>query len=184
MALELEHLTEPVASVLADFGEIRLPLVKSELREHPKLRWFAEQRPESLFPETRHAAAAFSGLMLLLGGWRECHETAQDLASAEGSYWHAIAHRIEPDFWNSGYWFRRVGKHPIFEKLRDGAASLADGTSGANWKVGDVWDPLAFVKLCEELLGKRHDSRHQLAWAVQALEWELLFTWCAAPERF
>ena len=35
--------------------------------------------------------------MLLLGDWERSHELSQDNPSREGSYWHAIAHRIEPD---------------------------------------------------------------------------------------
>ena len=42
----------------------------------------------------------------------------------------------------AAYWFRRVGKHPIFPHLRDAAAELG-------WRVKDKWDPFAFIDYCE-----------------------------------
>ena len=60
---------------------------------------------------------------------------AQDLETQEGSYWHAIVHRQEPDAGNSGYWFRQVGKHPIFPALRARAAEIGVefGDAGIRW---------------------------------------------------
>src|SRR5260370_34987403 len=55
----------------------------------------------------------------------ESHALSQDLHTPEGSYWHGILHRREPDFDNAKYWFRKVGTHPIFGPLRDEAARLA-----------------------------------------------------------
>src|SRR4051812_18230444 len=50
-----------------------------------------------LFPNARYAAASHAGLLLLLRCWDKSHQISQNLSSAEGSYWHALAHRIEPD---------------------------------------------------------------------------------------
>lgn len=181
MPVDLRYLTEPVAAVLADWREPELPLLKSELRAHPKLEWFAGQPSAHLFPDAREAGCAQSGLLLLLGGWEQCHEAAQNVEGSTGSYWHAIAHRMEPDFPNSGYWFRRVGTHPIFEPLRDSAATIADATADENWSVPEVWDPIVFLRLYEEACKRKGSARHRLAEDIQALEWRLLFEWCAAP---
>jgi hypothetical protein len=68
-------------------------------------------------------AGAFSpkgceaGLWLHYGCWDEAHQVAQELNTAEGSYWHAIVHRREPDPGNSAYWFRQTGKHPVREAV-------------------------------------------------------------------
>ena len=63
-----------------------------------------------------------AGLFLHLGCWKEAHEVAQDIDTQDGSYWHAIVHRLEPDASNAAYWFRRVGSHPTFPALRARAA--------------------------------------------------------------
>jgi len=47
----------------------------------------------------------------------ESHEIVQNVHSHEGSFWHAILHRQEPDSGNAAYWFRRVGAHKIFRDL-------------------------------------------------------------------
>jgi hypothetical protein len=123
-----------------------------------------------LFPRARAAEAAFAGLQLYFGCWEEAHETAQNIATPEGSYWHAIVHRQEPDAWNSDYWFRQLRHHTIFPALRDAAASLAVD-------FGPEWRPGAFIKFCEQASPGSEMERQ--AMAVQLAEWQLLFDYCA-----
>ena len=52
-----------------------------------------------------------SGMFLYFSCLDEAHRIAQDISAPEGSYWHAIMHRQEPDPGNSAYWFRSVGRH-------------------------------------------------------------------------
>lgn len=58
-----------------------------------------------------------TGLWLRCGFWTEAHEVAQDLHTPTGSYWHAILHRQEPDEFNAGYWFRKIGSHPVLLQM-------------------------------------------------------------------
>ncbi|MBI5282466.1 MAG: hypothetical protein HY858_12345 [Candidatus Solibacter usitatus] len=81
--------------------------------------------PASWFAGARSPQGALAGLWLYFSRFEECHALAQDLHTAEGSYWHAILHRQEPDGWNAGYWFRKAGSHPIHPPLRERAAHLA-----------------------------------------------------------
>src|SRR5438477_5357823 len=90
--------------------------VSTEAREELK-RWTAQ----SLFPRANSPEGAMSGLYLYFSCLDEAHSIAQNLESADGSFWHGIMHRQEPDAGNSAYWFRRVGKHPIFPALREEA---------------------------------------------------------------
>jgi hypothetical protein len=116
-------------------------------------------------------AACQSGLWLAFDFLDEAHSLAQDIPTAEGSYWHGIMHRREPDASNAAYWFRRVGEHPIFAALHKEAQDLGMRSgSGA-------WDPYAFIDLCEKHRGSGTEEEMLLR-RVQRREWELLFEWC------
>jgi hypothetical protein len=117
------------------------------------------------------ARACLAGLWLYHDYLDESHTISQDLPSAEGSFWHAIMHRREPDAGNSKYWWRRVGDHPVFPTLAVEAARLGYPAGGAGW------DPYEFVDFCERCRG-HGDEREALAKQVAQREWELLFDWC------
>ena len=110
------------------------------------------------------AQACHSGLWLLHNYLDDSHDISQDLHTPEGSYWHAIMHRREPDPSNSKYWFRRVGQHPVLHQLKLEAVNLGY----------DYTTPEAFVDYCESV----RDRNDDLAIQVQRLEWDLLFFWC------
>lgn len=129
-----------------------------------------------LFPNGRAPEAALSGLYLYFGCWKEAHQIAQDIATAEGSYWHGIVHRQEPDAGNAGYWFRQVGRHAIYPELREKAANL-----GVDF--GSAWNPIMFIDFCEQARRAAGSKLEQQALAVQRLEWQLLFDYCATVSR-
>ena len=113
------------------------------------------------------ARACHSGLWLYHDGLDESHTISQDLTTAEGSFWHAIMHRREPDAWNSKYWWRRVGPHPVLDQLRQRFPEL-----GYTYTT-----PESFVDFCEQVRGSGTEQE-TLARQVQLLEWQLLFDWC------
>jgi hypothetical protein len=125
------------------------------------------------------ATACRAGLWLYHDYLDEAHALSQDLHTTNGSYWHALMHRREPDFGNSKYWFRQVGDHPVYESLRQAAADLAENAPprGAFFLRQAAWDPFAFVDLCEASFDLKADC-HDLCRQVQRLEWELLFAYC------
>jgi len=125
-----------------------------------------------LFPKSRAPEAAVSGLYLYFGCWTEAHETAQDIATPEGSYWHAMVHRQEPDAGNSAYWFRQVGAHTIYPALRDTAAEIG-------FDVGPRWKPEVFIEFCERARQTPGSELERQAREVQRAEWQLLFDHCA-----
>lgn len=134
---------------------------------------------EQLFEgcEVCDAAAAeccVAGLWLWNNGLDESHRISQSLETAEGSYWHGIMHRREPDPGNAKYWFRLVGRHPVFPRLAEVAAGLADGTGFAG--PADSWNPAAFIDWsCSVAAGSTDEKK---AREIAAAEWRLLFAHC------
>jgi hypothetical protein len=114
-----------------------------------------------------------AGLYLFAGFWEEAHETAQAIETPEGSYWHAIVHRQEPDAGNASYWFRRVGQHAIFPALARRAAEIDSAFQGR-------WDPYAFIDYCERA-AREGGELERRAIAIQQEEWDLLLDWCLKP---
>lgn len=108
-----------------------------------------------------------AGLWLYFDFLDESHEISQGIETPDGSFWHAIMHRREPDAENSKYWWRRVGQHPVLDSLRDQTPGL-----GYTYTT-----PQAFVDFCEHVRGTG-SADEELARRVQGVEWELLFDWC------
>jgi hypothetical protein len=127
------------------------------------------------------AKACLAALWLYHNYLEKSHEISQSIDTQEGSYWHGIMHRREPDFQNSKYWFRRVGRHPIFKPLHIEAKELALGSDiheSAEFLLKQPgWDPIAFIDLCEACIKKRSPDE-ALCRQIQQREWELLFDYC------
>ena len=169
---------ETVQELLQKYSGPVLPLTKTGKCNKPDASSILGVSPNQLFPGGRAPEAALSGLLLLLGCWDESHQVSQDLSSREGSYWHAIAHRIEPDSSNAGYWFRRVGEHPVFPEVHRSASAVLDRYR-TSWKLKPAWDPFLFVDWCEEARSAPNSYNERAALEIQRAEWDLLFQWCA-----
>jgi len=113
------------------------------------------------------ALACHAGLWLYFDYLHESHELSQELLTAEGSFWHSIMHRREPDASNSKYWWRKVGTHPVISELVQKAPAL-----GYNYT-----NPFDFVDFCERVRGTG-TAEEMVAQRVQLLEWQLLFDHC------
>jgi hypothetical protein len=163
------------ASILAldGNGERLMPLAEGRCSSGEARRRIGGVVPAVLFPGARAPEAAQAGLYLYFSCLDEAHTVAQGLGSAEGSYWHAIVHRQEPDAGNSAYWFRRVGAHAVFPALRDAAAACG-------YRAGKAWDPFAFIDYCERARRRPGSDEERIAREVQRVEWQLLFHHCAA----
>jgi hypothetical protein len=119
-----------------------------------------------------------AGALWLHGFLDESHQMVQQNSSAEGSYWHALMHRSEGDFGNSMYWFRKVGKHPIYAALWQEVGKL--GCSGKSSRealqslVKDAeWNPQRFVDLCQAAYDGQFEDLDLLQ-RVAAVEYHLL----------
>ncbi len=179
MPLQFSSFSAPVRALLADLDLQPFPLVNSTPAGEGVPDRLERKSAGDLFPSARYPQEALSGLLLRLNCWDKSHELSQDLSTPEGSYWHGIAHRLEPDYGNAGYWFRRVGRHPIFLPLHARAHDIL-AEYGAPWRLKDSWDPFLFIRWCEEATEAGNPARQNAAVAIQKAEWELLFDWCGA----
>ena len=127
------------------------------------------------------AECCLAGIWLYHDFLDESHRLSQNVTTPSGSYWHGLLHRREPDSWNSKYWFDRVGRHPIFPKLRQIARehTLAERELEQTRFLLDQkqWNPSAFIDLCEasRLGGSPAET---LCRKIQLREWQLLFDYC------
>jgi hypothetical protein len=148
----------------------------------PRLqRALSEPACGDLFPraDRRARLALAAGLLQIHDFWDASHEAAQaadDLGEREFSaYWHGIAHRREPDPGNAAYWFRRVGRHPLFVGLAEAARPLLDehGDAALASRLGaGGWDPMAMIDLCSR--AGSGGPREDLSRRLQRLEMWLL----------
>ncbi|MDE3195722.1 MAG: hypothetical protein KGN84_05225 [Acidobacteriota bacterium] len=129
-------------------------------------------KTRDLFPGARSPEGALTGMFLYFSCLDEAHKIAQDLDTGDGSFWHGIMHRREPDAGNAAYWFRRVGQHPVFPELRDEARRCRFDT-------GKEWNPFEFIEFCEGARERPGSDEEHIAMQVQLIEWQLLFDYCA-----
>lgn len=164
---------------LEDDGERLIPLVASQCSsEAAKVRLQAA-KASGLFPKASVPEGALAGLWLYFSCFEESHEIAQNIGSPEGSLWHGILHRQEPDSGNAAYWFRRAGVHPIFAPLCSEADAVIVRYPEAEFRTGGRWDPYSFIMFCERARQQPGSSQERAALEIQRAEWQLLFDYCA-----
>ncbi|BDC50858.1 hypothetical protein F183_A31740 [Bryobacterales bacterium F-183] len=164
----------PAIQELLGSGDRLIPLVASggaSVRIDP-----------AIFADCRYPAGALAGAYTYFSDFENAHKIAQDDHSLEGSYWHGILHRQEPDAFNAGYWFRRVPRHPIFADLAAAAAEIVTKYPSCGFRASEKWDPQAFIEFCETARRKPGSDAEQAALEIQLAEWQLLFGYCAGPK--
>jgi hypothetical protein len=159
-------------------GDRRMPLAGGTCCSPDAARLLREGYCADDLRAARAPEAALAGLWLYFSCMDEAHEVAQAVKSVEGAFWHAILHRQEPDAWNAKYWFRQVGRHPVFAALREAAADVAARAGGAI-AVPNPWDPHWFVDLCDGVRARPDDPLYAIAQEMQTAEWQCLFDYCA-----
>ena len=169
---------------LAEHGERLMPLAEGTCCSAEALQRIQTSKPETLFASARAPHAALAGLYVYFSCRDEAHEVAQSDSSADGSYWHAIVHRQEPDAANASYWFRRAGAHAVFPRLLEAAQTIQAAHPGADLKLPKAWDPLAFIEVCEKGRGGPGSELECAALEIQRAEWQLLFDYCAQRSSY
>ncbi len=124
-----------------------------------------------------------AGLLLLHDYPEESHQLSQRNegfgSPRTADYWHGIMHRREPDAGNAGYWFRRVGSHPVLQEvggalerwmmdlqLEPAVVQRAAALIGRNGTV----DPFRVIELSTEVLRTAEPAADLTLRVVQNLE--------------
>lgn len=163
---------------LAERGQRLMPLVaKPDPQGVPDT--LQRATASKLFQGSFSPEGALAGLWLYFGEFDAAHSIAQDLNTSEGSFWHAILHRREPDAGNSGYWFRRTGNHPVFPAIAASAQDILSRYPNVGFAASNRWDPFAFVSFCETVRDSGNADGLQAALEIQRTEWQILFDFCA-----
>jgi hypothetical protein len=160
-----------------------MPLAEGACSSSEAAAKLGSVRPRDLFARARAPEAALSGLWLYFSCLEQSHSLSQQIETPEGSFWHGVMHRQEPDPGNAAYWFRRTGTHPVFEPLRGEAGRILEGFPEVDFRLGVAWDPFAFIDFCERARRRPGSAEEEAAKLIQRAEWQLLFDYCARPIR-
>jgi hypothetical protein len=150
-----------IDAILAAAGPMPLDagIIDTALSQQLSEFHFDAAIPSPRIADRAAVQACLAGLWLRANDLDRSHRISQELATPEGSFWHAIVHRREGDYGNSKYWFRRVGRHPAFTQI------------------APDWDPFAFVDRVEAFV-TRHVGDEKELQELQLHEWEALFEFC------
>ena len=185
MQFDSQAYGEKVAAILAldGNGHRLMPLAGGACSSKEARAKLRSSNPADLFEGAAAPEAAMGGLWLYFSCMEECHELVQSIASHEGSYWHALLHRQEPDAGNAAYWFRRAGPHPVFPALLNEAKDILKRFPRADAQLGLKWDPFAFTTFCDLARQQPRSEAAQAALEIQRAEWQLLFDHCARVRK-
>jgi hypothetical protein len=117
------------------------------------------------------ASCIRSLLFIAAGGLEQAHRIVQEMSTSDAAYIHGIVHRIDDDFDNARYWFRRAGLQPAAAEMYRRAA--ANSLTVASHP---IWDPLLVTDMVEtsRTAGVTEELR-----AILTIEFEVLlqFLW-------
>ena len=110
-------------------------------------------------------------LILAAGEIDQAHRIVQEMSTADAAYIHGIIHRIDDDFDNARYWFRRARIHPAGAEMYRRAA-LASPTVASR----RMWDPDLVTDM---LADSRSAEVTEELRAILTIEFEVLlqFLW-------
>lgn len=169
-------------------GQAYAQLVLPSMSTPPEAQHLLDKvRPEQLLEKSiarrSEAEAMLAGLWLWHDALERSHTISQSIETATGSFWHAILHRREGDFFNAKYWYARCRNHPALVQIPNRAEAdvehKPDLLAFDRVVRGGSWDGSAFVDLVEDVYQDESDPRRGAVVWLQRIEWRVLFEACA-----
>jgi len=93
-----------------------------------------------------------------------------------------LVHRMEPETWNSDYWFGRVGSHGIFSELFARASRIIRQHPRVGLELQSQWQPSVFNSWCDRAPESKDPELTSVVTEIHTAECWLLWQWCAGPK--
>jgi hypothetical protein len=154
----------PVSLVAGAGGPLSIAEIKS----------FYESEIAPQVTNQKYGQICYAGLLMAQDFIWEAHEIVQDYPEVESSWWHAYMHRMEGDYGNSAYWYRRVGDAALYSCLQEKVDALDVAQELSSLQSGS-WDPYKCNDLIQEYRNSSCDNSLQ---EIHRLEWSVLFGAC------
>lgn len=151
----------PISLQATSPNGVSLRQIQNFFEEH-----IAPKVSNKIYGELSHAA-----LMLAFDYIWEAHEIIQVHSQMEASWWHAFMHRMEGDFGNSDYWYKRVSAPQDFINFKNMLDSLEMSPRLSSLKESRSWQPIEFNKLLSRYKSSLSGELHQ----VHKLEFMYVF---------
>lgn len=123
-----------------------------------------------------------AGLWLYFSCLEEAHQLANYCETEEGYLWHALVHRYEGDFGNAAYWFRKAGRHPVYDRLVPEVRKVLHQYPRVEFGTRR-WDPYAYLSYCDRAKTQPGSMQEKVAIEIQRVEWQVVFDYCARPPQ-
>jgi hypothetical protein len=102
-------------------------------------------------------------LLLAAGDLERAHRLVQEASNADGTYIHGMVHRIEGDFDNARYWFRRTAVHPVAAEIYRKAAANSPKVAAHT-----TFDPIWVTDWVESSIKTGPDEELRTVLAIEA----------------
>ena len=154
----------PISLVTSKGGPLSLREVES----------FYDSEVAPLVKNKKYGQLCLAALMFAQDYIWEGHEIVQDYPDLEASWWHAFMHRMEGDYGNAAYWYRRVGTPSEYSDLFKEIRQLDLESPISQIQESSSWDPFEFNGLINNYKRTNEESLKK----VHSLEFKYLFGLC------